>query len=249
MIKTGINIQNGVYLGNEIDSSFSDAYLTVRALEQRVYPNEIVKLLPKLSKDHLQYQEWKLRQKSTNRFINYLKNRKKKSILEIGCGNGWFVNQCVNYVDYAVGVDINMPELEQAASVFSNPNLKFIYWDIFKESPFTGLFDLIVLNASVQYFPDFVKLKNRLLELLNLGGELHIMDSPFYPKEEIEKAQARTKEYYQKAGVAEMSANYHHHSVDELDDFRELYRPETSRIKKLIKGKDMPFGWYQKTIL
>lgn len=258
MIKDTIKIQNGVYIGCPINSSFSDAYLKVRDLEGRVYSDELVSQLPYMPKNHVQYNEWKLRQKSTNRFVDYLSfisinsiqaplrmTAKNASLLEIGCGNGWFTAQCSKYVKNAIGVDINLQELEQGARVFKQPNLHFLYWDIFTETPFTQKFDIIVLNAVVQYFQDFEKLKERLFELLSSNGEIHIIDSPFYQKNEVELAQQRTKDYYSKTGVEEMIGEYHHHTFDAIKDFEVLYQPTNSRIAKLIKGKDMPFGWYR----
>ena len=254
MIKEGIEIQEGVALGSAVRSNFSKAYLQVRELEQRVYTDEVVTQLPYLSKEHAQHQEWNRRQKSTQRFLDYLsvlpfdklrKTTKNTSLLEIGCGNGWFTARCAAHVNQAIGVDVNLQELKQAARLFLKPNLQFLYWDVFSASPFTQKFDIILLNASVQYFPDFKKLKSRLLELSTPNGEIHIIDSPFYQPHEIEEAQKRTKAYYQKMGVEEMANNYHHHDINELVGFESLYVPETSPLKKLFKGKDMPFGWYR----
>ena len=245
MIKENIKIQNGVYVGSPINTSFSDSYIEVRDIEGRVYSDEIVSILPYLSKKHKQYNEWKLRQKSTNRFLDYLKDAENKTLLEVGCGNGWFTARCSTKVKRAIGVDVNFPELEQAARVFKNENLKFTYWDVFTETPFNQKFDIIVLNACVQYFPGFERLKSRLLDLITSDGEIHIIDSPFYLNEELEQAKQRTEAYYQEIGVSEMIKNYYHHSFDLIQDFEILYQPINSKLIKLIKGKDMPFGWYR----
>ena len=121
----------------------------------------------------------------------------------------------------------------------------FLYWDIFTEPPFTQKFDVIVLNAVVQYFQDFEKLKERLLELLSSNGEIHIIYSPFYKSEDVGEAKKRTLSYYAKMGVNQMANYYHHHTLDLIQDFEVLYQPTNSRIAQLIKGKDMPFGWYR----
>jgi len=244
MISPDVIIEKGVYLASTVNNNLSVPYLIVRAKEQRIYSDDVVKKLPATSKSHPQYGEWKLRQKSTNRFINYLENNSFKSLLEIGCGNGWFTHQCSLKVKETVGVDINLQELEQAAKVFKNT--QFVYWDIFESSPFNQQFDLIVLNAVVQYFTDFEKLIDRLSSLLSAQGELHIVDSPFYLNDKIEAAKERTEAYYQSMNVPEMNVNYFHHSVDCLKEFDVLYTPALSKVKQLIKGKDMPFGWYRK---
>jgi len=244
MIKPDIKIENGVYIASAVNNDFSDAYIKIREKEQRVYSEEVVKNLPITTKEHPQYEEWKLRQKSTNRFTNYLEDNLFNSLLEIGCGNGWFTHQCSKKVENAIGVDINLQELEQAAKVFTNT--QYLYWDIFEADPFNQQFDIIVLNAVVQYFPDFDKLINRLSSLLNPKGEIHIIDSPFYQADKIEAAKQRTEAYYRSMNVPEMSINYFHHSVDFIKNFEALYTPQTSKIKQLIKGKDIPFGWYKK---
>lgn len=244
MIKPDIKIENGVYLASAVNNNFSAAYLKVREKEQRVYSDAVVKQLPITSKDHPQSKEWKLRQKSTNRFINYLEQNSFNSLLEIGCGNGWFTHQCALKVKHTVGIDINLQELEQAERVFDKT--QFVYWDVFETAPFVEQFDVIVLNAVVQYFPNFDKLIDRLKSLLSAEGEIHIIDSPFYLNDKIDAAKERTDTYYKSMNVPEMSLNYHHHSTKNVKDFEQLYTPETSKIKQLIKGKDMPFSWYRK---
>ncbi|MBL4668851.1 MAG: hypothetical protein JKY30_06260, partial [Flavobacteriales bacterium] len=75
MIKPDIKIENGVYIASAVNNNFSDSYLKVREKEQRIYSDEVVENLPITTKEHPQYEEWKLRQKSTNRFTNYLENK------------------------------------------------------------------------------------------------------------------------------------------------------------------------------
>lgn len=245
MIKPDIEIEKGVYIASIINDSFSATYLKVREKEQRVYSDEVVKQLPLTTKNHPQNKEWRLREKSTNRFINYLERNSFNSLLEVGCGNGWFIHQCSKKIKNTVGVDINLQELEQAVRVFKSANLQFAYWDVFDTIPFNEKFDVIVLNAVVQYFSDFYKLINRLKSLLSVNGEIHIIDSPFYENDKIEAAKERTDEYYRLMNVPEMSQNYYHNSIDCIQNFEVLYTPEKSKIKQLIKGKDIPFGWYK----
>lgn len=247
MIKDTVKIQNGVYIASPVNTGFSDSYIKVRELESRVYSDDTVSKLPYMLQNHPQYSEWKMRQKSTQRFIDYLKKKEGKALLEIGCGNGWFTAQCATELNNAVGIDVNIQELEQAAKVFNSSNSQFMYWDVFSEIPFTQKFDIIVLNAVVQYFPDFYRLKERLFELLSSNGEIHIIDSPFYSNEEASLAKQRSNAYYTEIGVKEMADYYFHHSFDAIKDVDVLYKPSNSVFKKLVKGKDMPFGWYRLT--
>lgn len=245
MIKKNIPLKNNIFIASPIKDTFSDAYLSIRKKEQRIYEDRIVKQFPYTENTHLQHQEWKLRQKSTDRFVNYLNKNSKKNLLEIGCGNGWFTHQCAQQVDFAIGIDINLPELEQATRLFNNDRLKFMYWDIFSDSPFEKQFDVIVLNAVIQYFPEIEVLKERLLEFLTLDGELHFIDSPFYEDSELDPAKQRSKNYYTQMGVPEMTEHYYHHSKDAIKGFELLYNPQQSKLARLFKGKDIPFGWYR----
>lgn len=226
-----------------IDAEFEVAYLKIRRIENRVYTDDEVKLLPASKK---QTSEWKLRAKSADRFKRYLAEQHAESLLlEIGCGNGWFTNFCSNQVKKAVGVDINSTELKQATKLFGKEKTQFYYWNLFDKSPFVELFDLIVLNASVQYFEDFKSLVNRLKSLLKKGGEIHIIDSPFYKKTEISSAKERTQAYYAERGASNMAKQYFHHDIKEVADFEELYKGKRSKFQKLFFGKDSPFSWYR----
>lgn len=235
--------QRFLHISSTIDSDFEAAYLKIRQIENRVYTDEEVKRLPFSKK---QKDEWALRAKSARRFKRYLdQNHRNSSLLEVGCGNGWFTHLCSTSVTMAVGVDINLQELEQAARLFGVENTQFHYWNLFESSPFNRKFNLIVLNAAVQYFDNFNALMERLKDLLVENGEIHIIDSPFYKKEDIPAAQKRTVEYYSNKAVPGMAANYYHHDLSLLTDFDELYKGRVSKIQKLLLGKDSPFSWYR----
>jgi SAM-dependent methyltransferase len=120
---SGIKYDQGVFYDTEIatQNPFHDCYLSLRRTEGRVYTDEIVSQLPDFkSTDNLIEREWKIRAKSAKRLATYLLKKKPRSVLEIGCGNGWlgnFLNRKLK-TDYC-GVDINQTELLQAAKLFS----------------------------------------------------------------------------------------------------------------------------------
>ncbi len=243
-----MTLESTKFIGNQnlhtispIQSNFESAYIKVRDLENRVYSDSEVEQLPHSIK---QKSEWKLRAKSAKRFENYLtETHSQSNLLEIGCGNGWYSHLCSKHLKSVCGVDLNLTELEQASRVFKKDKLNFYYWNLFTKSPFKKDFDIIVLNAVVQYFPDFNILFSRLKELLNTKGEIHIIDSPFYAAIEIAAAQKRTQDYYAKMAVPEMSNFYFHHDKKELKDFEVLYAP--NKFRQILSGKDSPFTWYR----
>jgi SAM-dependent methyltransferase len=220
---------------------FSNRYLEARQKEQRVFSDEQVAMLPEIPKRHRLYDEWKLRRKSAVRFLDYIsKKNNPQKILDVGCGNGWFSNMLAKAGHEVTAIDINLPELEQAARIFDRPNLAFAYADIF-ETDALGLqsFDVIVLNSSFQYFSDAPKTVSALRKLLAADGEIHIIDSPFYGINEVEQARNRTRSYYNKLGFPDMARFYFHHVLEDLGDYTLLYRPSNLNFIK----KDSPFYW------
>lgn len=240
--------QKGVSILSKVNTAFSDEYLSLRNKENRILTDYEVRLLPMISKENINYSEWKTRKETANRFINYLRTKNQKlTILDIGCGNGWFSNKINELKHNVIGLDINMQELEQANRVFnqnSKNNIQFVYASVFQSNiPFSNKFDIITLNASVQYFPDFKLLMSNLKLFLKPNGEIHILDSPFYNVSEIKSAKKRTLDYYTNMGFPEMTENYFHHDEKLISNFEVLYQPKKAIFSKIFGKKDSPFLW------
>ena len=221
--------------------SFSETYIAVRKKEGRIFDKESLALLPEVTKAHPHFSEWKLRKKSALRFREYLSKKPMPlSVLEIGCGNGWFSNFISGEGRSVLGIDINNQELEQADAVFKKSGLAFAYADIFKKSAIWDMrFDIIVLNSCLQYFSDVARLVDTIRPLLTDDGAIHIIDTPFYDSSEIESAKKRSAEYYEALGFPEMALQYFHHSRNDLGKYVRLYRP--SGLKYFTN--DSPFYW------
>tara|TARA_B110000503_G_C7121156_1_gene402587 strand:+ start:646 stop:1377 length:732 start_codon:yes stop_codon:yes gene_type:complete len=218
-----------------LKNNFSNNYLAVRDKENRVLTNDEVLQLPHLQAKNPNAKEWEARVSSTKRIITYLKNQTKPlDILDIGCGNGWFTHKLAQIKNTQVtGIDINLEELEQANTVFNLENLEFVYGDIFQlQTLYAHKFDIITLNASVQYFENLEKLVVLLNSFLKENGEIHVMDSPFYSKNEIENAKKRTIDYYSSQGFPEMANYYFHHSLEDLNNYKIIHKP--NRINRFI---------------
>ena len=202
-------------------------YTEVRRREGRLLPDEAVRQLPN-AKGPLAG-EWRRRRRSFERFLAYCRQKAPPDgtalrILDLGCGNGWMANRLAeNPARDVWAVDVNEEELAQGARLFGRDNLHFGYADLVSRNDIpatvpgmafrdTGTFDLVVLAAAVQYFPDLTDTIHVLKACLNPGGEIHILDAPFYPDEAArEAARQRTLQYYTSVGVPEMAAFYHHH--------------------------------------
>lgn len=225
---------------------FETLYIGVREKEGRIYSDEEVKCLPFVQPSHRYYSEWMVRTETLQRLTTYFEKQKRPlNILEIGCGNGWLSHRLAALPGSQVtGTDINYVEVQQAARVFGDvSNLHFLYaqaeQNVFKE----GQFDMILFAASIQYFPSLEKIIHPVLKLLKRGGEIHVVDSHFYPLPDVSAARQRSLLYYETCGFPEMAGCYFHHTLDSLDVFNYsiLYNPN-SIFNKFLKNK-YPFYW------
>ncbi len=231
-------------------SSFKEqenAYQFIRNKEGRLYPDEIVKILPYVDDQHPLIWEWKVRRSSFEKLKHYLaaKNRSLQ-ILDLGCGNGWMANGLSQINSSQVkAVDLNQVELEQGARVFNNnKNIEFIYGNIFEDILSPGSFDVIVVASAMQYFKDLDLFLKRLLALLRPGGEIHILDSPVYKEHEVEQAKLRSRKYYEDMGAGENF--YYHHTWNEFKNFsyKVMNRSILDVLKlKLLKLGHLRFPW------
>lgn len=228
-------------------SGFNDLYFRLRQKEGRLYTDEEVALLPFLSHTHPLYREWQIRKRSCIQLVARLRQKRAlQSILEAGCGNGWLARRLAAIPQSRVtGLDIHCTELHQAERVFSNiSNLRFICDTIYSERLEEESFDTIVLAACIQYFPSVPETIHHLFSLLKPGGEIHILDSPFYRFEKVPAAQQRTASYYRDMGFPGMTRYYFHHVQTALDgfDYEVLYKP--SFFKPFFSSHKNPFPWF-----
>ena len=229
---------------NAID--FAQQYILLRYKEGRIYSDKQVAELPEIDKEHKHYNEWQVRKNTSGRLIKYFINKKRDlEILEVGCGNGWLSAKLSAVpLSKVTGIDINAVELSQAKRVFRQiGNVEFFNCSLQNEMFSGRKFDIIVFAASVQYFSSLKKVLSDSLEMLKLGGEIHIIDSHLYKQNGISAARLRSNEYYRAIGFPEMSDQYFHHTLGDLKLFNHdiLYDPN-SIINKLKKNKN-PFYW------
>ncbi|MFD2873035.1 class I SAM-dependent methyltransferase [Mucilaginibacter ximonensis] len=220
---------------------FEELYSAVRTYEQKMYTDAQLAALPDFS---IHSKEWEIRRRSSNRLLTYLaRKRRFLKILEVGCGNGWLSAKMAGLPKtYVTGLDVNMAEINQASRVFKIPNLDFTY-DTFNENTFDKeRFDVIVFAASLQYFSSVVSVLRQAERLLNRGGEIHIIDTPFYDADAAASAAERCRNYYKDMGIPEMADHYFHHSISEFWGFKyKIMFDPTSLLNRLFK-KD-PFYW------
>ncbi|HEU4471336.1 MAG TPA: class I SAM-dependent methyltransferase [Flavisolibacter sp.] len=227
-------------------SSFEALYLALRQKEQWLYRDEQVRLLPNITPSDPHYKDWQVRRRSSLWLATTLRRKRRPlDILEVGCGNGWLSARLKELPDTLVtGLDINHTEIEQARRVFGNRSgLCFIEGDLDSELLGHAFFDVIVFAASLQYFDSARDVIAKAIQKLKRGGEIHILDTRFYERKELEGARHRSADYFSKMGFEAMESFYFHHTLDELDQFspRILYDPAS--LFNRLRWKRHPFHW------
>lgn len=231
--------------------AFEKDYLEVRGKEKRIFTIGEIRALPQVPYDYQHASEWQMRARSIDRFIQYLKDRRPEAatIIDIGCGNGFFSNIIAPYADHVFGVDVNLRELQQAAEAFAaNPKLQWYYLDIFKETTFEeAAADLITFCCSFQYFNDVEVLIAKCRRLLKPGGAIHIIDTPFYPEKDLERARKATAHYYHSLGCDALAQHYFHHNWEQIKVFDPVfhYKPPAHFFSSLFRKNDSPFPWIE----
>jgi ubiquinone/menaquinone biosynthesis C-methylase UbiE len=228
------------------NGKFEDLYIALNDAEHRIYGDDEVMLLPEVEPGNRYKNEWKVRKASCNRMISYLRKKKRPlRILEVGCGNGWLSHQLAARLKESMvtGLDINLPELDQAARVFAfEENLRFIHGDLRINPLANEKFDIIIFAASLQYFRSLAQIISAAFGCLSEGGEIHVLDTHFYSADGAREARMKAENYFRSAGFEEMKQFYFQHTVDDIKEFnhRILFNPGTTINKWLKRG---PFFW------
>ena len=115
----------------------------------------------------------KIQKRMAEKLFTLVKNKKVKSILEIGCGTGFLTQLTAKYLSFENYTAIDIVEECSSYMLDINSKISFIACDI--EDFLTqndDKYDLIISNASLQWVNDFENVVNTLKSKLNCGGEL-----------------------------------------------------------------------------
>jgi len=220
-------------------NDFEEVYMRVREKENRWLSDELVKQLPFLPSSHPHCREWKKRADSLKRIQKKLKKLGKiGNLLEIGCGNGWFAHQLIHCASEIDAIDIGRNELEQAARCFQNQQLQFICCDNLSLLD-NEKYDIIIFNASLQYFDLTEILWSIISKKLTATGKIIVMDSPIYDEQQLAFAQKRTHNYFENLNESLASSYYKHLTWSKLPQHQVLFKP--SIFGKLFNFTQSPF--------
>ena len=114
--------------------------------------------------------EWALRRsKVLLEWVNRQANGKQISILDSGCGNGWFAVKLAEYGE-VTGIDLSEAHMSDAAQKY--PHINFLSGDFISYDLPMGHFDIVVSQQVIAHVHDQEGYINRIHDLLVPGGYL-----------------------------------------------------------------------------
>ncbi len=232
-----IHSKNGVFYLSEPGPYLPQekAFHELKEKEGHLYSDEELRSLPDLDPQHPWHRDWLKRKNILIRLEKYFLKKLKKipppiKILDLGSGNGWMANWMTTRLPSETwAFDINRQELETGSRLFhNNHNLKFFYGNIFKDPLPEDYFHFILMSGTTQYFYNLTPLFQRLMSLLKKGGEIHIIESPWYSKHAQHQAKKTSQIYYQQLGLPQMVSFYFYHTYRGIIlPFHRLYHPQS----------------------
>ncbi len=108
-------------------------------------------------------------------------------VLEIGCGEGGVLKAFLNKGCEGVGVELDMPRVEDALQFLQDDvaagKIRFVAKDIYTveaEKDLNGLFDIIVMKDVIEHIHDQAKLIGWMKQFLKPGGIVFFGFPPWY---------------------------------------------------------------------
>lgn len=134
------------------------------------------KLKRRFSRNAKSYDKYaNVQKKMGDKLIENIKNDNSniKNILEIGCGTGYVTQRLVNHFPNAqvTAIDIAPGMIEHVKSTIECDRVNFICGDI-EEMNLNNKYDLIISNATFQWFNHLNKTVSKLIRLLDKNGTL-----------------------------------------------------------------------------
>jgi len=101
-----------------------------------------------------------------------------KSVLDVGCGDGFLAARLARRVPHVVALDIDEPVLGRARSRFPNAPITWRHGDVLTDDLECGFFDAVVSNATLHHLGDAFTSLRRLGTLVRPGGVLAVVTFP-----------------------------------------------------------------------
>jgi SAM-dependent methyltransferase len=98
-----------------------------------------------------------------------------KSVLDVGCGDGFLAARLAGCVPLVVAIDVDAPVLGRAKARFPDVNVSWCHGDVLTHPLLPASFDAVVSNAALHHLPDTRAALARLRELVRPGGTLAVV--------------------------------------------------------------------------
>lgn len=201
-----------------------------RKKDNRIWSDEEAIEFPKTFFYNLHREEWSIKAEMADAVRNYLYHEAKSvySVLEVGCGCGWFSNILSHFTKGSIiGIDQGASQIEQATRLFAKENLAFRRGDFFQTRLRKNSFDFIILIDSHQWQGSLDEITARAKTLLTPGGELHILSSSLPSNRTIQKQQEVFAQYCSDKLMGSVPQHLHWASKEDFfaNGFEELNSP------------------------
>lgn len=110
---------------------------------------------------------------TNNAIINTVIESEAKSVLDVGCGEGWLVRELETLGIFSLGVDV-VPEFIHSALEEGNGRFKTIPYENLSYETLNEKFDVVVCNFSLLGKESVISLFENIPFLLNEGGSFII---------------------------------------------------------------------------
>lgn len=213
--------------------------------DNRIWADEEAIEFPKTFFYNLHREEWAIKAEMASAVRNYLYHEAKSvySVLEVGCGCGWFSNILSNFTKGSIlGIDQDASQIEQATRLFSKENLAFRRGDFLQTRLRKSSFDYIIIIDSHQWLGPIEQIISRAKSLLTPGGELHILSSSLPSNRTIQKRKDAFSQYCADKLMDSVPQHLHWSSKEDFfaHGFEELNSP--SLINRLL-GRQKTGTW------
>jgi SAM-dependent methyltransferase len=149
--------------------------------------------------------QWRVRARTYERFLRTVLNSRADEvgdrplhILDLGAGNGWLCYRLCRLGQHAVALDWRSDTVDGlGATAAYGPHLPQLFPRVaapFDALPFRhGTFDIAVFNASLHYCTDLHATIAEATRVMQPGGRVAVLDSPFYRRAQDGEAMVAQK--------------------------------------------------------
>lgn len=181
---------------------FASEYARHRAEEGRGYTGEQLLQLPYLrSGPHAA--QWAIRARTFDAFVAHVlrpeaeRRRRPLEVLDLGAGNGWLSYRVALEGHHSIALDIRGDAIDGlgASGAFRRKlgSLDCIIAPFDAVPLERGSVDIALFNASLHYSTDLAAVLDEARRVVRPGGQIAILDSPFYRRESDGRAMVADK--------------------------------------------------------